>query len=215
MAGWSYKDWAGTVYPVSVKSAQWLGYLAGFFDLVEINTSFYGPIKPEAGREWCRTVAAVNPDFVFTAKLYRGFTHSPVAVVESTSAETIRPLPGDERDVKRGFDAIASEGRLRRRPGAIPDLLQIHGRKSCIFGTTPIAVLKISARSRNPTRQLEPAGNFRLAGVAWSRAMQYRPASHRAGDSSVRDGNLDGWLYSSARSELQAMVRRNKRRRPV
>jgi uncharacterized protein YecE (DUF72 family) len=112
VAGWSYKDWAGAVYPASLKSAQWLGYLAEFFDVVEINTSFYGPIKPEVGRQWCRTVAAVNRDFVFTAKLYRGFTHSPAAVVESTSAETIRPLPGDERDVRRGFDAIASEGRL-------------------------------------------------------------------------------------------------------
>jgi len=112
VAGWSYKDWAGAVYPASLKSAQRLGYLAEFFDLVEINTSFYGPIKPEVAREWCRTVAAVNRNFVFTAKLYRAFTHSPVAVMESTSAETIRPEPGDECDVKEGFDALASEGRL-------------------------------------------------------------------------------------------------------
>lgn len=112
VAGWSYKDWTGFVYPPQIKSPQRLGYLAQFFDVVEINTSFYGPIKPDVGREWCRSVADVNRDFVFTAKLYRAFTHSPVATVESTSAQTIRPAPGDESDVKQGFDAIAAEGRL-------------------------------------------------------------------------------------------------------
>jgi uncharacterized protein YecE (DUF72 family) len=64
------------------------------------------------GREWSRLVAGENPNFVFTAKLYRAFTHSPIANVESTSAETIRPESGDEADTKRGFDALASQGRL-------------------------------------------------------------------------------------------------------
>jgi uncharacterized protein YecE (DUF72 family) len=112
VAGWSYKDWEGIVYPASLKSAGKLAYIAQYFDLVEINTSFYGPIKPETGREWCRIVADENPNFVFTAKLYRGFTHSPIANVQSTSAETIRPESGDEADTKRGFDVLASQGRL-------------------------------------------------------------------------------------------------------
>lgn len=112
VAGWSYKDWEGIVYPQSMKSGGKLAYVADYFDLVEINTSFYGPIKPEVGREWCRIVAEENPNFVFTAKLYRGFTHSPMANVQSTSAETIRPESGDETDTKRGFDALASQGRL-------------------------------------------------------------------------------------------------------
>ncbi len=112
VAGWSYKDWSGFVYPPTIKSPQRLGYLAKFFDVVEINTSFYGPIKPDVGREWCRTVVEANRDFVFTAKLYRAFTHSPLAVVESTSAQTIRRELRDEADVKKGFDAIAAEGRL-------------------------------------------------------------------------------------------------------
>lgn len=112
VAGWSYKDWEGIVYPESLKSGGKLAYIAQYFDLVEINTSFYGPIKPEAGREWCRIVAAENPNFVFTAKLYRAFTHSPIANVQSTSAETIRPESGDEADTKRGFVVLASQGRL-------------------------------------------------------------------------------------------------------
>ena len=111
LAGWSYKDWEGIVYPATVKSAGRLAYAARYFDLVEINTSFYGPIKPDTGREWCRAVAQENANFLFTAKLYRRFTHAPAAG-QSTSADTIHPEAGDEAEVKRGFDALASQGRL-------------------------------------------------------------------------------------------------------
>jgi uncharacterized protein YecE (DUF72 family) len=56
--------------------------------------------------------ASVNPNFVFTAKLNRAFTHSPVAVLEPTSAKTIRPAASDEQDAKAGYDAIAAEDML-------------------------------------------------------------------------------------------------------
>src|SRR5712675_1612103 len=79
-----------------------LEYLARFFDTTEINTSFYGPIKPELAKVWCRKVAAVNPSFLFTAKLYRAFTHSPLAVMEPTSAATIRPTDDDEARTREG-----------------------------------------------------------------------------------------------------------------
>ena len=76
-AGFSYKDWEGTVYPADLKKRKIhpLEYLAEFFDCCEINTSFYGHIRPNVGRDWCRKVNAVNPGFLFTAKLYQGFTH--------------------------------------------------------------------------------------------------------------------------------------------
>ena len=113
-AGWSYKDWNGVFYPdyLSARKIHPLEYLAHFFDVVEINTSFYGPIKPEVAKVWCRKVAAVNKDFVFTAKLLKSFTHSPLAVMEPTSAATIRPDEEDEALVREGLDALASEGRL-------------------------------------------------------------------------------------------------------
>lgn len=112
VAGFSYEDWAGIVYPASLKAAQRLEYLAHYLDLVEINTSFYGPIKPNSAREWCRAAANANPAFVFTAKLYRAFTHSPVALVESTSANTIRFSDKDVMETKAGFDSIAEHGKL-------------------------------------------------------------------------------------------------------
>ena len=85
-AGWSYKDWEGFFYPSGMqrKKIHPLEYLARFFDTTEINTSFYGPLKPELVKLWCKRVASVNPDFLFTAKLYRAFTHSPLAVMEPT-----------------------------------------------------------------------------------------------------------------------------------
>src|SRR5271166_5640098 len=113
-AGWSYKDWDGIFYPPGMQRRKQhpLEYLARFFDTTEINTSFYGPLKPEWAKLWCRKVAAVNPRFVFTAKLYRAFTHSPIAVMEPTSAATIRPTDEDEARTREGLDAIAGEGRL-------------------------------------------------------------------------------------------------------
>src|SRR5229473_744508 len=113
-AGWSYKDWDGIFYPPGLDHHKIhpLEYLARFFDTTEINTSFYGPLKPELVKLWCRKVEAVNPRFLFTAKLYRAFTHSPMSLTEPTSAASIRPTDEDEIRTREGLDAIASEGRL-------------------------------------------------------------------------------------------------------
>jgi uncharacterized protein YecE (DUF72 family) len=113
-AGWSYKDWDGVFYPPGMarRKQHPLEYLARFFDTTEINTSFYGPLKPELAKLWCRKVAAVNKKFLFTAKLYRAFTHSPGSALQPTSAASIRPTDDDEIRTREGLDAIASEGRL-------------------------------------------------------------------------------------------------------
>lgn len=113
IAGWSYKDWDGTVYPDEIKKSKHsVEYLAQYFDLIEINTSFYGHIKPEWGKLWCRKAKAANPNFVFTAKLNKAFTHSPLAVLESTSASTIHYTDKDEDEAKAGLNSIAEEGML-------------------------------------------------------------------------------------------------------
>ena len=113
-AGWSYKDWDGILYPPEVtrKKIHPIEFLARFFDVIEINTSFYGHIRPELGRLWSRKADAVNPNFLFTAKLHRSFTHSPLAVIEPTSAASIRPNEQDERLAREGLDSLASEGTL-------------------------------------------------------------------------------------------------------
>jgi uncharacterized protein YecE (DUF72 family) len=113
-AGWSYKDWDGILYPPEVtrKKIHPVEFLARFFDVIEINTSFYGHIRPELGRLWSRKAEAVNSNFLFTAKLHRSFTHSPLAVMEPTSAASIRPNAQDEKLAREGLDSLAAEGKL-------------------------------------------------------------------------------------------------------
>ena len=112
-AGWSYKDWEGIVYPAGLKREQHPAeYLARYFDVIEINTSFYGPIKPELAKLWCRKVVGVNPEFMFTAKLYKAFTHAPGGAVQPTSAATLAPTENDEREVKQGLEPLANAGKL-------------------------------------------------------------------------------------------------------
>ncbi|MBV9494006.1 MAG: DUF72 domain-containing protein [Acidobacteria bacterium] len=81
-AGWSYKDWEGTVYPPHGSKFDHLAYLADFFDTIEINSPFYRIPPPTHSRSWVRRVAA-NPDFRFTSKLFRGFTHEKAELAEN------------------------------------------------------------------------------------------------------------------------------------
>ena len=113
-AGWSYKDWEGIFYPpgMSRRKQHPLEILARCFEVVEINTSFYGHIKPEIAKLWARIVTDVNPSFLFTAKLHRSFTHSPLAATEPTSAASIRPNDEDERLARTGLDALAATGKF-------------------------------------------------------------------------------------------------------
>jgi uncharacterized protein YecE (DUF72 family) len=103
-AGWSYADWAGIVYPKR-KSAGFheAAYLAEYFDTIEINTSFYQPVRPEHCKLWLGYVAA-NPRFLFTAKLWQRFTHETGPGAEA-SVE-------DERAVRAGFDILRDAGKL-------------------------------------------------------------------------------------------------------
>jgi uncharacterized protein YecE (DUF72 family) len=99
-AGWSYTDWSGYVYPTRrPKGFHEATYLAQFFDTIEINTSFYNPMRADHAKLWLERVSA-NPRFLFTAKLWQKFTHDPVSTRD------------DERAVREGFDVLRSAGKL-------------------------------------------------------------------------------------------------------
>lgn len=51
-----------------------LEYVAEYFDAVEVPESFQQFLRPEITRVWLRKVSR-NPDFQFTAKLHRSFSH--------------------------------------------------------------------------------------------------------------------------------------------
>jgi uncharacterized protein YecE (DUF72 family) len=99
-AGWSYADWNGVVYPAPRPPRfHEAHYLADFFDTIEINTSFYQPLRPSFAEQWLRRIAT-NPRFLFTAKLWQKFTHAG-----GTDAE-------DEKAVRAGFNVLRRGGRL-------------------------------------------------------------------------------------------------------
>jgi len=99
-AGWSYADWGGIVYPKPrPRGFHEPEYLAQFFDAIEINTSFYQPLRPDLAKKWTEQVAT-NPRFLFTAKLWQKFTHESATTRE------------DEKSVRAGFDVLRDAGRL-------------------------------------------------------------------------------------------------------
>ena len=97
IAGWSYDDWKGIVYPGTCKDT--LRFCAEYVDLLEINSTFYR--VPEAKQ--CASWVARTRDLpvVFTAKVPQEFTHagrSDAGLVAATRA---------------GFAPLAESGKLR------------------------------------------------------------------------------------------------------
>jgi len=90
VAGWDYPDWKGIVYPARAsRGFDRLSWVARFLDVVEINATFYRPVRPTIAESWLHRVAQ-HPGFRFTAKAHRSLTHEtwddPAAVVGPTLA---------------------------------------------------------------------------------------------------------------------------------
>ena len=101
VAGWDYDDWKGPVYPVPApRGFDPLAWLSGWFDLVEVNSTFYRPASAKAVRSWMSRVEG-RPDFRFTAKVWRRFTH-----------ERSTFTAADVRAAREGLDILAGAGRL-------------------------------------------------------------------------------------------------------
>jgi len=100
-AGWSYPDWEGIVYPKPrPKGFDPLEYLSGWVDTIEINSSFYAPPPEKNCFSWLYRVKD-RPDFAFTLKLWRRFTHER----EPYSAEDTEPF-------RQAAAILAEAGRL-------------------------------------------------------------------------------------------------------
>jgi len=98
IAGWSYPDWKGIVY-TSSKIDQ-LAYVSKFVDCLEINSTFYRPPFEKTTKSWLQKTSK-RPDFFFTAKLHRSFTHEG-----KIDAEIIRHF-------HKGFEPFLEAGKLR------------------------------------------------------------------------------------------------------
>lgn len=98
IAGWSYPDWKGYVYPSGVGDK--LGFVARYVDMIEINSSFYRPPDAVTCASWLRRTEAF-PEFFFTAKLHHDVTHS--GHIDPEMIEAFR----------HGMRPLAEEGKLR------------------------------------------------------------------------------------------------------
>ena len=98
-AGWSYTDWEKVVYPPHGSKFDHLAYLSAFFDTIEINSPFYRIPPPNHATSWVRRVSA-NPDFKFTTKVFRGFTHEKATLAPAdvkAFRNYLEPLAGADR----------------------------------------------------------------------------------------------------------------------
>lgn len=98
IAGWAYADWDGYVYPPGTRDQ--LRYVAGFVDMVEINTTFYRPPTPRLVSSWHRRTRDLK-DFFFTAKISRDVTHD-----RTINPQTVRAF-------HQSFAPMVDDGRLR------------------------------------------------------------------------------------------------------
>jgi len=99
VAGWSYPDWEGVVYPTPHKGKfDGLAYLANFFDTIELNNTFYRIPESKMVESWVNRVQH-NPRFRFTAKLWQGFTHEKEQTSEDAKKyiASMRPMQAAKR----------------------------------------------------------------------------------------------------------------------
>jgi uncharacterized protein YecE (DUF72 family) len=99
-SGWEYPGWKGVIYPAGQPGrVHPLAYLSHYFDVVEIESTFRRPLRPEVSRLWLAQVSR-NPRFQFTAVLGRRFTHE-------------RSLdPAEAAQFKQGLWPLLEAGRL-------------------------------------------------------------------------------------------------------
>jgi len=99
IAGWSYPDWKEIVYTSS--GMDQLRYVSGFVDCIEINSTFYRPPVERNSESWLERTKT-KPEFFFTAKLNRDFTH------EGKIDESL------VRQFHKGFEPLLSAGKLKQ-----------------------------------------------------------------------------------------------------
>jgi uncharacterized protein YecE (DUF72 family) len=135
-AGWSYEDWEGIVYPLRKgRGFHPLSYLAGFIDIVEVNSTFYRPAPPAMVRSWLKRIED-RPDFLLSLKLYQAFTHAREGFTDK-----------DVDDVRQAADLVRLQGRLAallvQFPWSFrnsPQNMEYLGRLLALFDGYPLAV---------------------------------------------------------------------------
>lgn len=152
IAGWSYPDWRGYVYDESTRDT--LRFVAGYVDLVEINTTFYRPPRRVDVESWLRRTGDLR-DFSFSAKLHQDVTHR--GVIEPGLVKAFHDAFEPARDAGKLSHLLAQfRYDFRDGPGPRRHLLDIRG----CFGDIAELVLEL----RHVSWQSEEALAF-LSGI--------------------------------------------------
>ena len=72
-AGWDYKDWVGSFYPKNLEKSHHLEYFSKFFNIVEINSTFYNLPSENMVINWNNRVPE---NFRFNVKVWQKITHN-------------------------------------------------------------------------------------------------------------------------------------------
>lgn len=99
-SGYYFRDWVGTFYPQGMKPGEMLSYYARHFNVLEINSTYYGIPKAQV----FEGMAARVPDqFGFYVKLHQEVTHKrehPEASIQEL-LRAVQPLK--DRGMLRGY----------------------------------------------------------------------------------------------------------------
>jgi uncharacterized protein YecE (DUF72 family) len=99
-AGWDYPDWDGILYPPArPRGFDALAFIASYFTLVEINSTFYRVPAPHITRRWAERVSD-RPQFTFTLKAHQSLTHGDAAA------------PVELAPLMKAIDPLLDAGRL-------------------------------------------------------------------------------------------------------
>ncbi len=217
LAGWMYKDWAGIVYPrPKPRGFHELSFLAHYFDVLEINTSFYGPITAKTSSSWLEQLQS-HSRLRFTAKLWRGFTHerNATAADEQLVKDGLAPLvdarrfgalllqfPWSFRNTDENREYVA---RLAARFAGYPLVLEVrHASWSEPGVLDTLAQLNIGLCNIDQplfSRSIQPAaiatsavGYIRLHGRNYNSWFTKNEHSHERYDYLYSPDELDPWI---------------------
>lgn len=176
-AGWSYADWEGPVYPQrKPRGFHPLAYLARYFSVIEINSSFYGLPKRENSQRWTELVAH-DPSFRFSAKLHQDFTHGE---------ESIDNLQREVGEFHAGLEPLMQAGKLAALLAQFPISFRCESKSQrrleelrANFSRVPL-VLELRHRSwfePHALQQIEKL-DCSLAAIDLPEAKDHPPADH-------------------------------------
>jgi uncharacterized protein YecE (DUF72 family) len=99
-SGYSYKDWEGVFYPPGLPSGQRLEYYANYFNVVEINSTYYSIPNPAVFYHLQRKT---SQNFEFIIKTHRETTHGRKENIRAMKDLITTLAPLIEADKFRGF----------------------------------------------------------------------------------------------------------------